>query len=388
MLALMKNALPRYGLMLGNFATGLSVLAPAGMLTVLADGLHVGIRETGLLVTFGAIILCFGSPLVAWLTTRMDRRALLVGTLAVMAIGQAAMAFAPNYATVLALRLAMLAVAAVFTPQAASTIGLLVPAKDRSGAISFVFLGWSLAVAAGLPLITFISVNFGWRGGFLFSAFASLVPCILLAFALPRALRGPPLSLASFLVLARNRKVILLLLITIMSLAAQFTVFVYLGPLLQQLAGASHQTVGLMFASFGVAGFVGNVIASRIVGRVGGWLTSAIFIGATFAGVTLWSLGTGMLPAMGLGITLMGLGFAATNSMQQARLVQAAPDLSSASVALNTSAVYVGQALGSWLGGAMYALGMLQGIGYLGVAFAAACVAVWAITRDREGRAA
>jgi predicted MFS family arabinose efflux permease len=83
----MNNTLPRYGLMLGNFATGLSVLAPAGMLTVLADGLNVGIRETGLLVTFGAIILCFGSPLVAWLTTRIDRRALLVGTLAVMAVG-------------------------------------------------------------------------------------------------------------------------------------------------------------------------------------------------------------------------------------------------------------------------------------------------------------
>lgn len=374
--------------MLGNFATGLSVLAPAGMLTVLADGLHVGIRATGLLVTFGAIILCFGSPLVAWLTTRMDRRTLLAGTLGVMAVGQAAMAFAPNYGTVLALRLAMLAVAAVFTPQAASTIGLLVPEKDRSGAISFVFLGWSLAVAGGLPLITFISATAGWRGGFLFSAAASAVPCILLAFALPRALRGPPLSLASFNVLARHRKVLLLLLITILSLSAQFIVFVYLGPLLRELAGAGHGTIGLMFAAFGIAGFIGNVAASRIVGRLGGWLTSAIFIASTLLGVLLWSLGAGLLPVMGAGITLMGMGFAASNSMQQARLVQAAPDLSSASVALNTSGVYVGQALGSWIGGALFAIGMLQGIGYAGVAFAVACMAVWAMTRDREGRVA
>ncbi len=44
-----SQTLPRYGLMLGNFATGLCILAPAGMLTVLADGLSVGIRETGLL---------------------------------------------------------------------------------------------------------------------------------------------------------------------------------------------------------------------------------------------------------------------------------------------------------------------------------------------------
>ena len=114
--------------MLGNFATGVSILAPAGMLTVLADGLGVGIRDTGLLVTFGAVILCFGSPLVAWLTTRIDRRLLLAGTLAVLVAGQAASALAPNYAAVLALRLAMLAVAAIYTPQAASTV-----AHDRAG---------------------------------------------------------------------------------------------------------------------------------------------------------------------------------------------------------------------------------------------------------------
>jgi predicted MFS family arabinose efflux permease len=184
-----SQTLPRYGLMLGNFATGLCILAPAGMLTVLAEGLNVGIRETGLLVTFGAVILCFGSPLVAWLTTRIDRRTLLVGSLVFMVIGQAASAFAPNYATVLALRLAMVAGAAVFTPQAASTIALLVPEKDRSGSIAFVFLGWSLAVAGGLPLITFVSGYIGWRGAFAAASVAALIPLILLAVALPRALR-------------------------------------------------------------------------------------------------------------------------------------------------------------------------------------------------------
>src|SRR5487761_2765733 len=102
----MRRYLPRVALMLGNFVTGLSILTPAGMPTVLADGLGVGIRQTGLLVTFGAMILCVGSPLVAWLTTRIDRRLLLTTTLAVLVAGQAASAFAPNYAVLLALRLA------------------------------------------------------------------------------------------------------------------------------------------------------------------------------------------------------------------------------------------------------------------------------------------
>jgi DHA1 family inner membrane transport protein len=375
--------LPRYGLMLGNFATGLTILMPAGMLVVLAEGLNVGIRDTGLLVTFGAAILCIGSPVVAWLTTRIDRRRLLVATLAVMVVGNAASALAPNYSVVLALRLVMLTVAAVFTPQAASTIGLLVPAKERSGAIAFVFLGWSLAIAGGLPLITFISAYAGWRAAFWAGAVVSIVPLALLIVALPRNLLGPPLSLESFGTLARNRKIVLLLLITILQTSGQFTVFVYLAPLMQALTGASHEIIGLMFAIYGVSGFFGNVVATRIVGRFGGWVCSAIFLGCTLLGMSLWTLGAGFLPVMGVGIAIWGTGFAAVNSMQQARLVQAAPELSSASVALNTSGLYTGQAIGSGIGGLMYGLGLTHGVGFIGIAFVVAAFAVWTITRDR-----
>ena len=64
--------------MTGNIAIGLAVLAPAGMLGELADGLNVGVHDAGLLVTWGALVLCIGSPVMAWLTTRIDRRLLLV----------------------------------------------------------------------------------------------------------------------------------------------------------------------------------------------------------------------------------------------------------------------------------------------------------------------
>ncbi|HEU0082555.1 MAG TPA: MFS transporter, partial [Bradyrhizobium sp.] len=73
-------------LMLGNFVTGCSVLAPAGMLGELSAGLGVSIRDAGLLITFGAIMLCIGSPATAWLTSRIERRTLLVSTLAVFAV--------------------------------------------------------------------------------------------------------------------------------------------------------------------------------------------------------------------------------------------------------------------------------------------------------------
>ena len=378
----MRRYLPRVALMLGNFVTGLSILTPAGMLTVLADGLGVGIRQTGLLVTFGAMILCVGSPLVAWLTTRIDRRLLLTTTLAVLVAGQAASAFAPNYTVLLALRLAMLAVAAIYTPQAASTAALIVPEKERPGVIAFVFLGWSLAVAGGLPLVTFVAAHFGWRAVFGVAAAIAVIPCVLLGLTLPHGLRGKPLSLKSFGVIARHRRILRLLLITILQTSGQFTVFIYLSPLLQRLSGAGPQIIGSLFATYGVAGFAGNVIATRVVTRLGTWATSGIFLSSTFSGMLLWTLGAGWLPVIGVGILLWGLGFAATNSMQQARLVEAAPDLSSATVGLNTSALYTGQAIGSAIGGILFSYGHLQAIGAVGATFVLFGIAVWLTTRD------
>src|SRR3954464_7496759 len=95
-------------LMLGNIVTGCSVLAPAGMLSELSTGLDVSIRDAGLLITFGAIVLCLGSPLTAWLTSRIERRILLGATMAVLALTNAASAFAPDYISLLVIRLIML----------------------------------------------------------------------------------------------------------------------------------------------------------------------------------------------------------------------------------------------------------------------------------------
>src|ERR1700704_1895595 len=83
-------------LMLGNIVTGCAVLAPAGMLSELSSGLDVSIRDAGLLITFGAVMLCIGSPLTAWLTSRIERRTLLTTPPAGAARPQTRPAVAPD----------------------------------------------------------------------------------------------------------------------------------------------------------------------------------------------------------------------------------------------------------------------------------------------------
>ncbi len=356
-------------LMLGNLVTGCSVLAPAGLLPELAGDLDVSIRTAGLLITFGAVILCIGSPLTAWLTSRIDRRSLLAVTLAVMALGNLASSVAPGYASLLAIRLAMLAVGALYTPQAAGTAALIVPAERRGGTIAYVFLGWSLAAAVGLPLITFVGSHLGWRTAYLLVGLIGAVSCLLLVWRLPKGLLGARVDLKTWVELGRNRAVVLLLLITTLQMSGQFVVFTFMGPLLKTLTGADANEIGVVFALYGVAGFVGVVIATRIVDSWGAFRTSLLFTCLVLTGIFCWTLGAGAYPVMAAGAAIWGLGFASSNSMQQVRLVAAAPPLASASVSLNTSVLYVGQAIGSAVGGTLFARNLLDSTGYVATAF-------------------
>ena len=348
---------------------GLSVLAPAGMLPQLSEGLGVTIRDAGLLVTYGAVILCLGSPIVSWLTTRVGRRMLLSGTLAIMAAGHLASSFADSYSTILILRLAMLVFAAIYTPQAASTIALIISEKERPGALAFVFLGWSLAIALGLPLITLFANQFGWRETYFAIGVVCAAVAILNIASLPNRLQGHPLSLQSFVTIARDKTLVLILLITLLQMAGQFSITIYMGPVLAKVADAGAATAGAFFSLLGTAGFLGNMAATWIVVRAGVRRTLAIFMAIMCAGAGIWAVGAGVLPVMAVGIFAIGLGITAANSMQQARLITAAPMLASATVALNTSLLYVGQAMGSAAAGVLYAHEHYYLIGFMSLAF-------------------
>jgi len=374
-------------LMLGNLVTGCSVLAPAGMLPELAKGLDVSIYAAGLLITFGAVTLCIGSPLTAWLTSRIERRTLLTTTLAVLALGNLASAFAPDYASLLIIRLVMLAVGALYTPQAAGTAALIVPAERRGSTIAYIFLGWSLAAAVGLPLITFIASRYGWRAAYGEIGALGCLSFLLLLLRLPAGLKGAAVDLKTWAEVGRNTTILLLLAITMLQMSGQFVVFTFMGPLLGKLTGAGPDAIGMVFALYGVCGFLGVVIATRIVDTWGPYRTSLLFTCLLLTGVAGWALGAGTLALMAAGVAVWGLGFASTNSMQQVRLVAAAPALASATVALNTSVLYVGQAVGSAIGGVLFARELLHTLGFVAVGFVVLALTLVVLTRPRRAAA-
>ena len=119
-----SQRLALWSLLFGNFVVGTGVLLPAGLLNVLAADLQVPPTTAGLLLFAGGLVVGIGAPLLAGLTSRFDRRVLLAVTAAIYAVGHGLAALAPEFWSLLSIRTVTMVAAALFTPQAAATVGL------------------------------------------------------------------------------------------------------------------------------------------------------------------------------------------------------------------------------------------------------------------------
>lgn len=354
--------------MAGNFIIGTGVLAPAAMMNQLVAAFSTTPQAVGALVGWGAVVLCIGAPVLATLLAAIPRRTLLAGCMALYAAGHLASALATSLEALLVIRLLMISAAAVFTPQAAGLMGLLVGPERRAAAVAYVFIGWSLAAALGVPLMAVLAQVFGWPASFaLLGGLALAVMAGVLALVPPR-LVVPPLGAQAWKRVAASPAILAILAVTLIQLAGQFALFPYLAAELKRKTGAGPELVALMLGLYGLAGAAGGIAIARLAGRIGPARGLMVCLLAMMAGLALWGFTGTSLVMAALALSVWGSGFAAGNSMQQARLIAVAPELGSGSVALNTSVLYLGQAIGATLGGAFIAGGHYSWMGWFAFA--------------------
>lgn len=365
----------RWALLAGNFAIGCGVMVTSGALNDLVRALQVSVPVGGQLTTISAIVMGLGAPLLAAAVAGWDRRRLLTLALLWYGLGHLASALAPSYAWLLPLRAASVIGAAVFTPQAAAAINVMTEPAQRGRAITFVFLGWSLASVLGMPLHSWIAETFGWRWAFVLVALLSAAAAAAVWRSVPDGVKPPALSLASWRHVLTHPLLMGVVAVTAVSASGQFTLFAYLAPYYRQVLQATPAQVSGLFFVFGAFGLLGNVLLTRWVDRVGAAHCVTLALAAMFISLLVWPLGTSPAWMVLIGLP-WGLGCFASNSAQQARLGHAAPALAPALMALNSSAIYLGQAVGAASGGLLIASSGLGGLSSVGALWMAAAIAL------------
>jgi predicted MFS family arabinose efflux permease len=255
--------------------------------------------------------------------------------------------------------------------------------------VAYIFIGWSMALALGIPLMTAIASRYGWQASYLAVGATGVACFVFLCFALPGRFMAPPVDLRAWAQLFRSGPILTLLAITSIISCAQFMILTFIAPLLVLLGKSGADGISLTIAVFGTASIVGSIIAARIVGSIGPFMTSLIFAASVATGMAVWSTsaGSGAFVPMLAGALIWGLGFSAVNSMQQARLVLTAGDLGAGAVALNTSVLYIGQSIGSAVGGVLFERGQYLPITWLAIGIMVAGIGVLLTTRPRNAEA-
>ncbi len=360
----------------GAFVMGCAEMLVVGMIDLIAVDLAVSVPAAGALVTANALGLAIGGPLLTFLTSRFDRRHLLIVATSVFVIANLLPALMADYPVFLIARVVIGAVQGLFIAAAMVTATSIVPAERTGRAMAVIISGFAMASALGLPLGTLLGQAVGWRGAFVAvvaAAVVVLVPAIAMLPSVPTAHDGGAVGQARY---AFAPRVVAVLAVSFLTFAAMLAAITYLVPFLNQVTEVSGPVVTAFLLVYGIATTLGSFGGGRfadanaplmlIVGAIG----VAISLGAMLAfGGNPWLVALAVL-----GVGLLGM---ATGPSIQHRVVSLAGPGGPLAASLPASAVNAGIAFGSFAGGVAIDAGgipfaVVTGIGIAVVAIAAA----------------
>ncbi|MFE6069751.1 MFS transporter [Streptomyces sp. NPDC056525] len=379
-------------LALGSFAMGTDAYAMAGLLPDIGADLQVSVSLAGQSVTAFTLCYALAAPLFSAVLARWGTRTVLVTALVVFVVANAGTALAGSYAGLLGTRALAGAGAGLFTPAAATAAVALVPPERRGRALGLVLGGMSAGTVLGVPLGLLVAADSGWRTALWLITGLGVVALAGVGTALPpvRGAAAPSLR-ARFGALTRPR-VAVVVAVTFTQTVASLGLYTYLEPVLHRVADVGSAVPYLWV--WGIGGVCGSLLAGTLVDRTGRPALLAVALLGTLGAALVLLPWTGTVPGLVLlPLIVWGAVGWAFVVPQQHRLL-AREGEGAAAVGLNSSATYLGGAVGSALGGLALAHGLdarwlplpAAGVALAGVLFH--LTAVRALARREAGAGA
>ncbi|QOV55786.1 MFS transporter [Serratia marcescens] len=353
-------------LTISAFAIGTTEFVIVGLIPTIAEQLGVTVPSAGLLVTIYALGVAIGAPVLTALTSRIPRKLLLVGLMALFTLGNLLAWQSPSYESLVIARLLTGLAHGVFF-SIGSTIATSLVAKEKAAsAIAIMFGGLTVALVTGVPLGTFIGQQFGWRETFLAVSLIGAVATVASIILVPNNIKNQgSAGVREQMKVLTHPRLLLIYAITALGYGGVFTTFTFLAPMMQELAGFSAPTVSWILLAYGVAVAVGNIWGGKLADRHGA-VRALSFIFAALAVLLLVFQFTASHSIAAL-LTVIAMGVFAFGNVPglQVYVVQKAaqytPNAVDVASGLNIAAFNIGIALGSVIGGQTVAsLGLAQ----------------------------
>jgi predicted MFS family arabinose efflux permease len=284
-------------------------MLPTAVLEQMSTGLGVAESSTGLLVSmWAAVVVVLSFPLVR-LTRRWDRRAVIAGGLAVLALSSVLTALAPTFPVAAGARILGASAVGLLWATTNAHVADLVSDRLLGRAIAVVLGGATLGMVVGTPLARLVADAAGWRAAFWALAVLSLLAAVAVRAVVTRA-AGPDGTTpdgsapgAEGTAVARRGMGRLLAVTGLVALVlvGHYGAYTYITRLTEAPALALPGGMSTLLLVFGLASAVGVALAGRLGDRSGPALVVSV------AATALTVLGLGVVdvgPVIGVAVVV------------------------------------------------------------------------------------
>lgn len=350
-----------FSLAMGVFGLLTAEYLPASLLTPMAFDLGVSEALAGQAVTVTAVVAMFAGLSVPGLTRNFDRRAVLLAFTVLMIASNLLVALSSSLTVLLVMRILLGVALGGFWSMAAAVAMRLVPAKLVPRALSIIFSGIAIGTVVSVPLGSYLGGLYGWRSAFIAAAAVGGLTLLFQLFTLPRMAPRTMMRTTSVLQLLRRPGIGIGMLGCVLAHTGQYALFTYIRPALESVAHIDVNGLSLMLLGFGVANFVGTLLAGWIMERS---LRATLVLMPALVGLT--AFGMILLPVQGTGLMLLvalwGLAFGGVPVAWSNWVARAVPDQAETAGGMVVAAVQSSIAAGAALGGMMFGLGGVTGV--------------------------
>ncbi|MBD8492372.1 MFS transporter [Pseudomonas syringae] len=350
-----------FSLALGVFGLLTAEYLPASLLTLMATDLGVSEALAGQAVTVTAVVALFAGLLVPGLTRGIDRRWVLLGFSMLMVASNLLVAMSSSFAVLLLMRILLGIALGGFWSMAAAVAMRLVPSALLPRALSIIFSGIAVGTVVAVPLGSYLGGLYGWRSAFFAAAAVGMVTLVFQSLTLPRLAPRRPARLRTVLEVLQRPGIAMGMFGCVLVHSGHFAMFTYVRPFLEGTTGIGAQGLSLMLLGFGVANFVGTLLAGKLLER---HPLATLVLMPALVGVAALALVLlpASLPGQALLLAIWGLAFGGVPVAWSNWVASAVPDQAESAGGMVVASVQSAIATGAAAGGALFSLGGSAGV--------------------------
>lgn len=375
-------------LAISAFAIGTTEFVIVGLLPTVAIDLDITLTKAGTLISGYALALAIGTPILAAILSRVNRKKLLIGLMLIFTVGNAAALFVSSYEAVLMSRIVTAIAHGLFFAFATIVATSVVPTTKQGTAVSIMFTGLTVATVLGVPMGTYIGQYVGWRATFGVVALLGIAGLLAIVRYVPRMTEEnvQQTTVKDIVALLKNGPILLGLAMTVFGFGATFVLFTYLSPILTRISGYSDQAITWILLVYGVFVAIGNMIGGKLADRHPVRSLRWVFLAQALVLLMQMLLLPSWIGSL-VGIALLGLIAFMMSAGAQTHIVGLAdrfvPSAKGMASALNISGFNIGIALGSTLGSLVLANGEYLDTAWVG-ALMALIATILAVISSRQ----